>query len=124
MKKDFDNKNHQLVKLTARIKCFESAAQLTKLLSEKQLIRLRIIAWGEHVLVGRGTKGIFAAKDECPHARAPMSRGFITQFGDIVCPLHGYVFDIQTGKVLSGEQCADLLIYKLETEEDGVWLSK
>lgn len=110
--------------VTDRIKCFDSVAQLTKLLAAKPLLRLKIVAWNEHVVIGMSPKGIFAAKDECPHARAPMSKGFITQNGDVVCPLHGYVFDTKSGKVLSGEQCADLLIYKLETDENGVWLSK
>lgn len=105
-----------------RVKCFDSKAQLDALLEQKKLLRLRIVSWNEFVVLGKSENRYFAAKDECPHARAPMSKGHINAYGDIVCPLHGYVFDTISGKVISGENCADLRIYKLEINDSGVWL--
>lgn len=43
---------------------------------------------------------ITAAVDVCPHKGAPLSAG---EFGDgvVVCPLHGWEFDVETGECLS-----------------------
>lgn len=41
-----------------------------------------------------------AAVDTCPHKGAPLSAG---EFGDgvVVCPLHGWEFDVRTGECVS-----------------------
>ena len=40
---------------------------------------------------------IFALEDRCPHKNGPLSQGI--QHGDsITCPLHNWVFDLNTGK--------------------------
>lgn len=38
----------------------------------------------------------------CPHRLGPLDKAEITD-GTVTCPWHGYVFDIRTGKVLSGQ---------------------
>jgi nitrite reductase/ring-hydroxylating ferredoxin subunit len=43
---------------------------------------------------------ITAAADVCPHKGAPLSAGEFDD-GVVVCPLHGWEFDVQTGECLS-----------------------
>jgi nitrite reductase (NADH) small subunit len=44
---------------------------------------------------------VFAAQAECPHKKGPLADGLL---GDstLVCPLHAWKFDLETGKTDSG----------------------
>lgn len=54
----------------------------------------------------------FAVENVCPHRGAPIAEGFLC--GQIVeCPLHGWQFDVQTGKCLTTNddiQCYEVAI--------------
>jgi nitrite reductase (NADH) small subunit len=39
---------------------------------------------------------VFAASDQCPHKQGPLSEG-IVHGESITCPLHNWVFDLNTG---------------------------
>ena len=41
-----------------------------------------------------------AAVDMCPHKGAPLSAGGFDE-GIVVCPLHGWEFDVRTGECVS-----------------------
>ncbi len=51
------------------------------------------------VLFNEGGR-ITAAADVCPHKGAPLSAGEFDD-GVVVCPLHGWEFDVETGECLS-----------------------
>lgn len=57
----------------------------------------------------------------CPHQRAPLSDGFITQYNEIVCPLHEYRFDLKLG-MESSSRCDGLEFQNLQIQPDGVFL--
>ena len=57
---------------------------------------------GEKIVVTRTSKGFFAVQDRCPHNGASLSKGFCSKNNEIICPLHRYSFDLQTGKSTSG----------------------
>lgn len=40
---------------------------------------------------------IFALRNSCPHMGGPLGDGEIESDGCVVCPLHGWTFDIMTG---------------------------
>ena len=44
---------------------------------------------------------VYAAQAECPHRKGPLADGLL---GDqtLVCPLHSWKFDLETGKTESG----------------------
>lgn len=44
-----------------------------------------------------------ACSQKCPHAGGVMSEGYIDSAGNIVCPLHGYKFNLQNGRNITGE---------------------
>jgi nitrite reductase/ring-hydroxylating ferredoxin subunit len=46
-----------------------------------------------------------AIDDECPHVGAPLGGGWIDG-NRVACPMHGWEFDIKTGKGLTVPRCA------------------
>ena len=47
---------------------------------------------------------LYALEDACPHRGAPLHRGEVEE-GRLVCPLHGWAFDLDTGRTPDG-RCA------------------
>ena len=76
---------------------------------------------GEKICVTQTEKGFFAVQDRCPHNGASLSRGFCTANNEIVCPLHRYSFDLETGKATSGGAYA-LKTYPVKIEPNGVFV--
>ena len=76
---------------------------------------------GEKICITRTDKGMFAFSDRCPHNGASLSRGFCTDKNEVVCPLHRYSFDLQSGKATSGGAFA-MKTFPLEFREDGVYV--
>ena len=76
---------------------------------------------GEKICVTRTEKGAYAVQDKCPHNGASLSKGFCTKENEIVCPLHRYSFNLESGKATSGGAFA-LKTYPIEQKADGVYL--
>lgn len=48
---------------------------------------------------------VFALEDRCPHKGGPLSEGIL--HGDsVTCPLHAWVFDLNTGQALGADEGA------------------
>ncbi|HLJ53721.1 MAG TPA: Rieske 2Fe-2S domain-containing protein [Chthonomonadaceae bacterium] len=45
---------------------------------------------------------VFACQAECPHRSGPLADG-VTGGGSVVCPMHGWKFDLATGETANGE---------------------
>jgi len=57
----------------------------------------RLVTIGKRRIgVYRRSDGWYAVKDICPHAGAPLHEGQVVN-GAIVCPRHGWAFDLATG---------------------------
>lgn len=76
---------------------------------------------GEKICVTRTEKGVFAVQDKCPHNGASLSKGFCSKNNEVVCPLHRYSFDLESGKATSGGAYA-LKTYPIEQRENGVFI--
>jgi nitrite reductase (NADH) small subunit len=62
---------------------------------------------------------VFATEPWCPHKGGPLIDGLVAA-GKVVCPLHGYTFDLATGKPAHNE-CRAIKTYPVRlTEEDEV----
>jgi nitrite reductase (NADH) small subunit len=61
--------------------------------------------------------GVFATGATCPHRQGPLAEGLV---GDrtVICPLHERVYDLGTGRELTGE--CDIAVYPVQTTEDGL----
>lgn len=76
---------------------------------------------GEKICVTRTEKGFYAVQEKCPHNGASLSRGFCSNSNEIICPLHRYSFDLESGKATSGGAYA-LKTYPISIKPDGVYL--
>jgi nitrite reductase (NADH) small subunit len=72
---------------------------------------------GEKLAVFRTREGcVLAVQAECPHRGGPLADG-LTGGTTLVCPLHGWKFDLSTGAALMGE--CGLKTYPVRVDEDG-----
>ena len=76
---------------------------------------------GEKICVTRTNKGFYAVQDKCPHNGASLSKGYCSNNNEIICPLHRYLSDLQSGKATSGGAFA-LKTYPIEIKNDGVFI--
>lgn len=51
----------------------------------------------------------FATQPACPHRGGPLADGLVGS-GKVLCPLHGYAFELATGRALENS-CAHLRTY-------------
>ncbi|HTN08094.1 Rieske (2Fe-2S) protein [Agriterribacter sp.] len=73
------------------------------------------------ICVGRFKDAFFAFASKCPHAGGLLSNGCINEAGHIVCPVHGYKFNMRTGYNVSGEGYF-LKHWPLAIRADGVFV--
>ena len=64
---------------------------------------------------------LYACAHKCPHAGGRLADGYTDVQGNIVCPLHRYRFNIETGRNTSGEGYF-LKTYLVENREDGIYI--
>lgn len=88
-----------------------------------QLVPERVI---KKVILGETSIGIVRIGETfhtfqafCPHRGTSLIQGTINPSGEIICPLHQYRFDLETGQVKSGN-CEDLDIFPNELTEYGL----
>ncbi|MEP6716927.1 MAG: Rieske (2Fe-2S) protein [Terriglobia bacterium] len=75
---------------------------------------------GERVAVFRPRGGgIYAVQAECPHKGGPLADGLVGGT-TLICPLHGWKFDLTTGAALFGE--CGLKTFPVRVDEDLVVL--
>ncbi len=55
------------------------------------------------VALFRHDGAVFAIGNICPHQGAPLAEGF-HEDGFVECPMHGWQFDVRTGRALNGTQ--------------------
>lgn len=64
---------------------------------------------------------LYAFARKCPHAGGFLSEGHIDNYGNIVCPVHRYKYNIKNGYNSSGEGYY-LSTYPVEEREDGIYV--
>jgi nitrite reductase (NADH) small subunit len=82
---------------------------------------------GREVVVGDRTLAVFRARSgevyatqaTCPHREGPLAEGLLGGT-TLVCPLHGYKFDVATGApVGAGNGCPALRTYAASVDDTG-----
>ena len=82
---------------------------------------------GEHVTVDAGEHSVVicnvdgdlcAVANLCPHAGLPIGEGEL-RGSILMCPFHGYAFNVQTGKNVDFEDDMPLLKYPIQMTESG-----
>ncbi len=85
---------------------------------EKRTVRVEYPPFD--VLVAWVDGEVFAIEDACNHAGASLAEGWLEE-KCVVCPMHGYVFDLGSGKLLRPKGlCGDQRRYRAKIEGDDV----
>lgn len=63
----------------------------------------------------------FAVQDSCSHNGESLSKGKINYLGDIICPWHGYRFELSTGRACDSD-CRDLQTYPVKIDDNGFFI--
>jgi nitrite reductase (NADH) small subunit len=67
---------------------------------------------GQQIAVFRCRSGeVFATSAECPHRGGPLADGLVGGHS-VVCPLHGFLFDLRTGEA-PGRECDRLTTHRV-----------
>ncbi len=86
---------------------------------EKDLAEIEVA--GKKICIAKKGGEVAACTATCPHAGGVMSEGFLDKNGNIVCPIHRYVFSLENGRDVSGEGYF-LKIYPVKINEKGVFV--
>jgi nitrite reductase/ring-hydroxylating ferredoxin subunit len=100
-----------------------------KVFSDKQeaLQRLQnnkpqlVIANGQRICLVNRNGSFFAVQDSCTHSGESLSKGSVNYLGEIVCPLHSYCFNLQSGQELSSRS-RDLKTFPLKIDDSGFFI--
>ncbi len=77
-------------------------------------------AAGGRLCVARLGGEIAVMDNACPHHEGPLGQGMVED-GRVVCPLHGWAFDVKTGEALHSK-AAKVLIYESELRDGGLFV--
>jgi nitrite reductase/ring-hydroxylating ferredoxin subunit len=102
------------------IKIFSSSEETRQRLKEK--IPQLLIVRGQSICLVMRDDSYFAAENKCTHNGESLSKGVVNFMGEIVCPWHGYRFNLKTGRECA-ERSRDLLIYPMKENEEGVFIA-
>jgi nitrite reductase/ring-hydroxylating ferredoxin subunit len=75
---------------------------------------------GQPVLLTRQADGLCAFNALCPHQLGNLARGFLNN-GEIECPVHGWRFNIRTGRsVYPQDDGLRLRLYEVQEEHNRI----
>jgi nitrite reductase (NADH) small subunit len=73
---------------------------------------------GRRIAVFRTRAGqVYATQASCPHRGGPLADGLVGE-QCVVCPLHGYKFDLASGAPI-GHACGGVTTYPVSVGDDG-----
>jgi nitrite reductase/ring-hydroxylating ferredoxin subunit len=101
------------------IKIFESETELNNYVVPNTFVPFHLK--GENICVTRTDMGVYAFLDRCPHNGAKLSMGMCSPKNEIICPIHRYAFDLESGRATSGGAFA-LKKYPIKIQNDGVYV--
>ena len=95
----------------------ESEIRLAIPIGSKKMVRI-----GEkRVCIFHLDSGFKVFDNLCPHNGHSLLDGIVNAFGEIVCPLHGYRYNLSDGRECQS-RCSDLVIHQIEITKEGVFL--
>jgi len=104
--------------MTAELKKWVKCAAESELKAQKSIAR---IIDGQEIAIFAVGERVVAIQRHCPHEGAKLDEGQIFADKVIKCPLHGFVFDLATGK---GLNCPTLHVttYVTKTENGEIFI--
>ncbi len=84
--------------------------------------KLQLVKIGkQRICIAHTDQGYRAVSDICPHLGESLSRGTINYLYEVICPWHGYRFNLTDGRECE-RRTPDLEVLKVELREDGLFL--
>lgn len=80
-----------------------------------------VIVGGNSICIIQSANGLIACYSKCPHAGGDLSIAYLDNKENIICPVHGYRFNIKSGRDTNGEGYF-LKIYKVIENKDGIFV--
>jgi len=102
-----------------KVKLFDSHEKALEIVPTNQIKLLKVK--GNRLCISNYNDKIFVTDDMCPHLGHPMHQGHLNPFGEIICSLHSYCFNLSTGDEMSN-RCRAIKTYKVKIETNGVYL--
>lgn len=63
----------------------------------------------------------YAVQDACSHNGESLSKGSVNYLGEIICPLHNYQFDLESGRECN-VRSKDLKTFPLKIDDSGFFI--
>ncbi len=101
------------------IKIFSGKTQAEAKLSE--INPVQIIYKDQKICLSFFDSNFYATSDTCPHQSESLSGGTITRFGEIICPLHNYRYNLKFGGECD-HRTADLKTYPIKIDDSGFYI--
>lgn len=76
---------------------------------------------GHKVCIAQTVSGLKACASKCPHAGGDMSQGKLDKKGNIICPVHQYIFNLSNGRDTNYEGYF-LKVYPIKEREEGIFI--
>ncbi|MEI9919305.1 MAG: Rieske (2Fe-2S) protein [Bacteroidota bacterium] len=101
------------------IKVFENPVAARKILVNDR--PQQVVIGSKRICLVLHGDNMLALDDKCSHNGESLSKGTVNYVGEVVCPWHGYRFNLKTGRE-SGERSRDLTTYPIKESEEGVFI--
>jgi nitrite reductase/ring-hydroxylating ferredoxin subunit len=76
----------------------------------------------KRICIVRQGESITAVSNSCTHNGESLSKGKLNFVNEIVCPWHGYQFNLRTGREYQ-QRSADLETFPIKIEANGVYIA-
>ncbi len=80
-----------------------------------------VVAGNIKICVVRQEEKLVAFKNECPHVGQGLNEGLVNFMNEVVCPLHSYKFNLETGEEES-RRCGSLQFIPVKSNGEGIFL--
>lgn len=97
---------------------FVAAAEL-EAVTENRVLCVEVE--GVRLVLCRVDNGVYAVENQCSHADATFDKGRVRRH-KLLCPLHGAIFDVRDGSVLSAPAFKPIKSYPVQVEEGQVYV--
>ncbi|MFM8741551.1 MAG: Rieske (2Fe-2S) protein [Cytophagales bacterium] len=101
------------------VKIFSSSAEMLEQMHEGVPRAVSTASQSICLGLGRGLLKVIANK--CPHNGESLSKGTVNYLGEVICPWHGYRFNLKNGRE-AVERCRDAETFPVKENDEGVFV--
>jgi 3-phenylpropionate/trans-cinnamate dioxygenase ferredoxin subunit len=77
---------------------------------------------GQSICIIRLGDRFYAIDDRCTHAQVQLSAGDVEEDNELVCPLHGARFSVETGEALTPPAVKPVKTHEVKVEGDAIFV--